>query len=222
MRKLLDIIWPRPMPETQLNPSVIFDQYTASLANLVFPLAEDSLYARLLDISRYLYDDQERKWQTALTRANPTMTTAGLGLALFGGMASLLGQQWATGAVPLKVDIALTAAMLVSLVYLVGGLLVGLQVYGYWGRSALDANDLVPLARTENTYIVDVSKRLMEYATENMKVHNLAVARVICSQERLRNGFFLLAVVAVAVLGLHLVNRLSSSGSGTGWGLFPW
>jgi hypothetical protein len=210
MKKIFDLLWPRAEPDSQLNPSSVFQQYYGAISDLA--LSKDhGTNAKLLEFSRYLYDDQERKWQTVLARASPTLSTAGLGLALFGVLANFVGGQKDSVASTWMFELAMAAPLVIALVYLLGALIDCLRVYGPTRRYLLDPTDLVPLGRTEDEYLLALSRSLMNYATENFKVQNRGVALVSSSQRRLRNGFVLLAFVALLVLGIHVASKMFPS-----------
>ena len=210
MNKLLDALWPTAQPESDLNPPAVFQKYYDALSRMSsFKSPENN--ARLLEFSRYLYEDQERRWQNILARANPTVTAAGLGFALFGGLAT----QFENGSAKRSsvADVAIVVLMLLAIAFLLGALIDALRVYGPAYRHGLDPTDLIQSDRLENVYFLTLSRSLLQYATENFKSHNRGLALVSSSQRRLRNGFVLLTLVAVLVFGLHIWDKFFSNSS---------
>ena len=187
----------------ELNPPAVFQRYHDVLGELP-PLGVDAaVIKQSLDFARSVYDDEERRRESVLERVNPTLTTAGFALALFGGLAALLGEQLAVLRHHPWVTLAIFFFLIASLIYLLYAVTDVLRVYRP-GPSApthmIGPEDLFPLPSSENEYILKVARKLIHYAVENYKPRNLAMTRIDQSQRLVRNGLWSIGLAALVLL----------------------
>ena len=207
MNSVLEILLPQLEPEDQLNPPAFFEHYDELLRESPPLLTEPAVLQRLLELSCRLYDDEERRRESVLARANPTLTTAGFALALFGLLAQQLHSLKYTW-----VAVGVSVLLFVSLVYLLWAIIDVLRVYRPPSKTPnyiMGPDDLLPLRCSESGYVLEVSRKMISYAANNYKPRNLAMTRIDRCQRLVRNGFVSLGLAAVALLGYGAVESFT-------------
>jgi hypothetical protein len=207
MSLVREFLLPRLEPEDQLNPPAFFEHYGELLRELPPLRTEPAVLQRLFELGCRLYDGEERTRESVLERVNPTLTTAGFALALFGLLAEQLHSMkyaW--------VAVVVSMFLFVSLVYLLWAIIDVLRVYRPPSRAPyymLGPDDLLPLRCSESGYVLEVSRKMISYAANNYKPRNLAMTRIDRCQRLVRNGFVFLGLAAVVLLGYVAVESFT-------------
>jgi hypothetical protein len=190
-------VLPAPLPEAELNPERLFHSYELASAGLPSNKYKP-VSGHLLDLARYLFDEEEARRARLETTAANLLNVLGVVAALVVGFVGILIAQEEPFVGLLLVGVVIIYGL--TLIYLSAGFVLALAVLSHEPRYCLDPTDLVWQDGVDEwTYEQVVAKRLMEYTVANYRINNRQVNRLRVVRVLFRN-----AVLGILFAGLLL------------------
>ena len=177
--------------EETLNPPKIFNKYYVVLKELK-NVEERGIIFKLFEISKYIFDEEEKRCIAIEQKATISLSAIGILVAIIVGFASaFLGNKLELNNV---LDIIILCLYFAGLVYLLRATTVALGIVSRVKRYIVGPDDLLPNAKDEALYLLQLSEKYIKYTIENYKIDNRQLDSVWVSQICLRNGIFSIAM----------------------------
>ena len=185
------------MSDDILNPHNLFKKYIESY-NLIAKSENTRHGPRILEISKYLFDEEENRRKRIDTTASNFLSIIAVVAALIIAMAGLIFNK----GINLDDSISFLTLILyfISLIYLFCAYINSLSIFGIVPRYYPDPNDLVPNnSESENQFSLRIGVTFLYYTVENYKINNRQQHKIHNSRVLIRN-----AIVALLMAGILL------------------
>ena len=196
--KIKRCILPVPDADDTLNP--VFQKYKDALAAIRL-MPDVQLVGEIAELSKELLDESADRRDHIDSHAEAVVNTAGINLAVLGGLAALLVPALSG---PYSIGFA-SLVIALSLFYLQRSIHAAMQVYNVV-REVLGPIDLVP-SRDQNrdAFVLEIGSQRIAYAIENYQKNIKASGWVRAARLRMERGMGLLwlLVLGLGVLGFY-------------------
>ncbi len=188
-------LWPRKENDETLNPKNIFDEYSQS-CKLIEDDKNANLGSRILELSKYLFEDEENRRNRIESNASSFLNTIAVVAALIVGMAGFILKRGINFSELYSVFTLIL--YFISLIYLFCAYISTLSIFSEIHRYYLGPTDLVPKnSETENQFSLRLGEKFLSYTIENYKVNNRVLNKIHTSRILIRNS-----IVALLIAGL--------------------